>query len=90
MGRMKALELESFERQSQEDAWLADVYENIEREEIEKLLAIQDQVKEALQIADALMLHVNIQQMLPSAIYNLSNRLRDQLERSVDVIGRCL
>ncbi len=90
MGRMKALELESFERQSEEDAWLADVYENIEREEIEKLLAIQDQVKEALQIADALMLHVNIQQMLPSAIYNLSNRLRDQLERSVDVIGRCL
>jgi hypothetical protein len=90
MGRMKALELESFERQSQEDAWLADVYENVEREEIEKLLAIQDQVKEALQIADALMLHVNIQQMLPSAIYNLSNRLRDQLERSVDVIGRCL
>jgi uncharacterized Zn finger protein len=87
---MKALELESFERQSEEDAWLADVYENIEREEIEKLLAIQDQVKEALQIADALMLHVNIQQMLPSAIYNLSNRLRDQLERSVDVIGRCL
>lgn len=90
MGRMKALELESFERQSQEDAWLADVYENIEREEIEKLLAIQDQVKEALQIADALMLHVNIQQMLPSAIYNLSNKLRDQLERSLDVIGRCL
>lgn len=90
MGRMKALELESFERQSEEDAWLADVYENIEREEIEKLLAIQDQVKEALQIADALMLHVNIQQMLPSAIYNLSNRLRDQLERSLDVIGRCL
>ena len=58
--------------------------------EIEKLLAIQDQVKEALQIADALMLHVNIQQMLPSAIYNLSNKLRDQLERSLDVIGRCL
>jgi hypothetical protein len=90
MGRMKALELESFERQSEEDAWLADVYENIEREEIEKLLAIQDQVKEALQIADALMLHVNIQQMLPSAIYNLSNRLRDQLERSLDVVNRCL
>jgi uncharacterized Zn finger protein len=87
---MKALELESFERQSEEDAWLADVYENIEREEIEKLLAIQDQVKEALQIADALMLHVNIQQMLPSAIYNLSNRLRDQLERSLDVVNRCL
>jgi hypothetical protein len=35
-------------------------------------------------------LHVNIQQMLPSAIYNLSNKLRDQLERSVEVIGRCL
>jgi uncharacterized Zn finger protein len=87
---MKALELESFERQSEEDAWLADVYENIEREEIEKLLAIQDQVKEALQIADALMLHVNIQKMLPSAIYNLSNRLRDQLERSLDVVNRCL
>jgi len=90
MGRIKALELEVFERQSQEDAWLADVYENIEREEIEKLLAIQDQVKEALQIADALMLHVNIQQMLPSAIYNLSNKLRDQLERSLDVVNRCL
>jgi uncharacterized Zn finger protein len=87
---MKALELESFERQSEGDAWLADVYENIEREEIEKLLAIQDQVKEALQIADALMLHVNIQQMLPSAIYNLSNKLRDQLERSLDVVNRCL
>ena len=90
MGKMKALELEAFERQSEEDAWLAEVYENVEREEIEKLLAIQDQVKEALQIADALMLHVNIQQMLPSAIYNLSNKLRDQLERSVEVIGRCL
>jgi hypothetical protein len=90
MGKIKAFELEAFERQSEEDAWLADAYEYVEREEIEKLLAIQDQVKEALQIADALMLHVNIQQMLPSAIYNLSTRLRDQLERSVDVINRCL
>lgn len=90
MGRIKAFELEAFERQSEEDAWLADAYEYVEREEIEKLLAIQDQVKEALQIADALMLHVNIQQMLPATIYNLSIRLRDQLERSVDVINRCL